>query len=110
MPEGDLKGKGRDTLIKIIVDYCSNNGTDIDNLNEKVRNATTAYNNDLIQDLDRQYPSFHSDTQQAIARSDKTEMLQSSNQTWLQKLKKFIKISKVKENNINIITNNRILM
>jgi hypothetical protein len=60
--------------------------------------------------LDRQYPDFHSDRQQAIARSDKTEMLQTSNQTWLKKLKKFIKILKVKENNINIITNKRILM
>jgi hypothetical protein len=86
IPEEDLKGKSRDALIKIIVDYCFNNTTDIDNLNEKVRNATTAYNNDLIQDLDRQYPNFNSDCQQAIARSDKTEMLQSSNQTWLKKI------------------------
>jgi hypothetical protein len=85
IPEENLNDKSRDALLKIIVNHCFNNNTDIEGLKEMVRNATTDYTNDLIKDLDRQYPNFHSDRQQAIARSDKTEMLQTSNQTWLKK-------------------------
>jgi hypothetical protein len=36
IPEEELKGKNKDALIKIIVDYCFNNTTSIEGLKEKL--------------------------------------------------------------------------